>query len=121
MNQRFTFNAYVLSVIDPKRICVRVEKEHLEVVTKRLTAANDKTTFKDTIVVGVNDCGFNIDFDWKELIDLVGVQISINAITRRYSYYKTSTAYDEDNNIRKWHVHCKGVSVVAKTITNMKD
>ena len=118
MSQLFKFNAYVISVIDQKRICVRIDKDDIEKVCHRLTSANDRTTFKDTIVVAVNECNFDIDFKWNELVDLIGVHIVLTASTRRYCFYKTRTTYDEENNVRKSHIQCKGVAVSAKKITN---
>lgn len=115
---RFTFSAYVLSVIDERRICVRVDKEYLELVSNRLTSVYDKTVFRDTIFINVSDCEFDIDLDWKELTDLIGVQIKVNVALRRYSYYKTKTTYDDNNDIRQTLVQCKGVSFLAKKITN---
>lgn len=117
MSQRFTFNAYVLSVIDAKRICVRIDPNYLEIVSNRLTNANDKTIFKDTVIVNVNDAVFNIDFNWNELTDLVGVNIKINAATRKYNFYKSKTLYDENNEVRKSFMQCKGVLLTAKTIS----
>lgn len=122
MSHRFTFNAYVLSVIDPRRICVRVDAEHVEAVTAKLTSAYDKTTFRDTILLGVADCQFDINIGWQELSDLIGVHIKVNAATRKYSYYKTKTTYDEHNNdARKTIIQCRGVAVSAKKITNKID
>ena len=118
MSQRFNFKAYILSVIDERRLCVRIDKEYLEVVSAKLTTAHDRTTFKDTIAITLNDCDFDIDFTWKELIDLVGIHIKIHASTRRYSYYKTKTTYDENNDVRKSLVQCKGVAISAKKISN---
>lgn len=121
MSQRFTFNAYVLSVIDAKRICVRIDPKHLELVSARLTSATDKSTFKDTVVVNVNDSNFNIDFDWNELTDLIGVNVKINASTRKYCFYKSKTHYDENNEVRKIMMQCKGVAISAKIISTNVD
>ena len=118
MSPHFKFNAYVLSVIDERRICVRIDKNDIETVCSKLSSANDRTTFRDTINVAINDCNIDIDFDWKELTDLIGVHVVINATTRKYCFYKTRTTYDEFNNVRKSHIQCKGTAVTAKKITN---
>ena len=118
MSPSFTFHAYALSVIDKRRICVRIDKSDLDCVSEQLSKINDKTTFKDTVVVGVGECEFDISLDWKELQDLIGVRIKINASTRRYSFYKTKLSYDDNNILCKSYIQCKGNSIIAKKITN---
>lgn len=120
MAPHFTFRAYVLSVIDPKRICVRVDKEYIESVSNVLSAANDKTTVKDTIIVNVSDCRFAItNITWTDLSDLVGVNVEINATSRKYNFWKVKERTDSDNESRWTEVNYKGVSIHAKKISNI--
>ncbi len=120
MPPAFNFKGYVLSVIDSKRICIRVDSEDIESVSTRLSLDNNyKTTIKDTVVVNVKDCVFSISIGWNELIDLIGIHVQINATLRRYNYTKTKVIYDDQNNPTTTMVQCKGISISAKKITNI--
>jgi hypothetical protein len=115
----FTFKAYVISVLDARRICVRVDKEDIDAVSKQLTTYNGKTTIVDTIVVNVKDARFTVSIDWKELTDLIGVHIRINAKLRRYSYWRTREVVTLDNSDRIIETKCTGVSFLARAISNI--
>lgn len=119
MNQRTTFNAYVLSVIDAKRICVRIDKDDAEKVSTRISSLCDKTTVKDTVLVNVSDCIMAISIPWKELVDLVGTHVSINCAFRKYSYYKKKVIYDENNDSRTTLVQCRGIQILGKKLSNI--
>ena len=121
MNQRTTFNAYVLSVIDSKRICVRIDKEDIEMVSSRMSTLCDKTTIKDTILITVKDCIMAISIPWSELTDLIGTHININCAFRRYNYYKQKIIYDDNDSSRSrtTQVQCRGVQILAKKISNV--
>lgn len=115
----FTFTGYVLSVLDEKRICVRVDEECLELISSKLTSYNNKTTVGDTIVVNVSDANFVSKVEWNELTYFVGVHVKINAALRGYSFWKTKVLQDESNanNVRTVSVQRKGVSIIAKQIS----
>lgn len=119
MNQRTTFNAYVLSVVDSRRICVRIDKEDIENISTRLSALCDKTTIKDTALVNVKDCIIAISIPWNELTDLIGTHISINCAFRKYNYYKKKVIYDDNNDSRTTLVQCRGIQILAKKISNV--
>lgn len=122
MNQIFTFTGYVLSVIDHKRICIRVDKDCIDAVSHRISNASDRTTICDTIVVSVIGSRFVIDHKWSELVDLIGMHLRISATMSRYSYHKQITVYDNlagpSGEGRQTIVHCKGISTRARIITN---
>lgn len=122
MAPQITFYGYVLSVVDPKRICVRIDNEYIDMVSSVMSSMNDKTVVKSTLIVGVSDCKFNItNIEWSELSHLVGVHIKINAVCRKYNYWKTRNIFDENNNGRIITVKYKGISIVAKQIANIID
>lgn len=116
----FTFNAYVLSIIDSKRICVRVDKDDLNKVTGIYRNYSSSLIIKDTIIVNVSECRFSIDIEWAELTDLIGIHISVNAVPRKYNYWKTKEIYNGDEP-RQIYVQCKGASIIAKKISNIRD
>jgi hypothetical protein len=118
MSQAFKFKAYVISVLDERRICVRISQSDLDNVTNRLIHYSDKTTVKDTVTVNITESRFSIDIDWNELVDLIGVQVEITAILRKYNFSKTKANYDDHNECRYSIIQCKGVSFIAKKITN---
>ncbi len=116
-----TFTGYVLSIIDEKRICMRVDKVHIERITNLMSYFYEKTTVNDTVVVNVSNARFNISIDWESLHDLKGVHVSITASPRRYSYWKTQEMYDADNNRQINTVKYKGVSIQASRVSNIRE
>ena len=122
MNHQATFNGYVLSVLDTKKICVRIDKDDIERISDCLTFLCDKATAKDTVAVNVKDAKFAISIPWNELTDLIGTHIKINCMFRKYKYYRKKNIYDENNERvenRHVHIHCVGVTIIAKRISNV--
>lgn len=121
MASPFNFTCYVLSVLDERRICVRVDGEYLELLSTKFTSFNNQTTVKDTIVVNVSGADFTIRTDWKDLKDLIGVHLKINAVLKRYSFWKNKDMHEDDignNQVHMVSVQCKGVSIIAKRLSN---
>ncbi len=119
MPTTFTFNAYVVSVIDKKRLCVRIDKDCVSSVCNRLSNAADRTTFKDTIIINLlTKCEFKIDFEWQELDDLVGCHLHVSAFIRKYNFWRPRESFDPLRNLYT-SVKQKGVSVVATAVASV--
>lgn len=120
MPPQIKFSGNIISVIDQRRICIRLDKECVERISMIISAVNDKTTYKDTIIVNVNECRFNIkNIDWNELHNLIGVHVSIVAQPRPYSFWRTKDIIDDNEMNRKINVKYRGVSIIAKQLTNI--
>lgn len=120
MGPQVKFTAYVLSVVDAKRICVRIDQEYIDAVSTVLSSFNDKTVIKSTVIVNVNDCVFNINnIEWSELSHLIGVHLKLNVTFRRYNYWRTREVLDDNNIGRVTAIKYKGVSIIAKQISNV--
>lgn len=116
----FTFNARVLSVIDPKRVCVRIDSEDLDKISNLISNVENKTTVKSTLTLNISDCRFTIkSIEWKELTDLIGVHINVNATYRQYNFWRTKEGLDESNESIRHTVRYKGITFLAKKITNI--
>lgn len=117
----FSFNARVLSVVDPKRICVRIDNNDLEKISAILSNVENKTIIKSTITLNISDCRFTIrNIEWKELTDLIGVHINVNATYRQYNFWRTRESGLDDNNESIRHtVRYKGITFLAKKISNI--
>lgn len=113
------FSGYVLSVLDKKRICVRLDKEHIDRVTQCLSNLYDRTSTKDTIIVNVTKTQYNIARDWAELDDLVGLHVDVTVHLRKYSYWKAKETIDEYNNSHTTTTQYKGVAINAIKISNI--
>ncbi len=120
MPPQLSFTGYVLSIIDEKRICVRVDPEYVDAISTYLSSFNDKTVIKTTVIINIRECDFNVtQIDWNNLNNLVGVQIKITALFRQYQYWKNKEIIDRNNNSRITSVKYKGVSIIAKKISNV--
>lgn len=119
MPPQFTFTGYIISVIDEKRICVRVDHEHIEPVSAIISRFNERTTIKDTLVVNIKDARFVIAIEWNELADLVGTHAKIIATPRRYSYWKSREILMGDNERHLTTVKYKGVSIIANRVSSV--
>lgn len=117
----FTFNARVLSVIDSKRVCVRIDSDDLDKISTLMSNVENKTTVKSTLTLNISDCRFTIkNIEWKELTDLIGVHINVNATYRQYNFWRTKEAGIDDNNETIRHtVRYKGITFLAKKISNI--
>jgi hypothetical protein len=113
------FTGYVLSILDEKRICMRIDKDYVNMISGIVSQTYDKTMIHDTIVINVKDCHINLSIDWKELTDLIGMHLRVNATPRRYSYWRTKEVFDEDNHSRITSFKYKGVSFYAQNIKNI--
>ncbi len=117
---KFVFTGYIISVIDDRRICVRVDPADVERVSTTISNYADKTTIKDTVVVNVREARFLIkNIEWSELNDLIGVHIKFGVQLRRYSYWRTRELFDDDNDSHVTTVKYKGISVIANHLTNI--
>lgn len=121
MSSPFVFKGYIVSIIDKKRICVRIDPDDVDSVSAKLSKFYDKTVVKDTITVNVLDAKIAISIDWNEIQDLIGIHIKITATSRKYNYWKTVEINDDNNDRRYVNRQCKGVSIIAKKITNHID
>lgn len=119
MSQSIKFSGYVLSIIDAKRLCVRVDEEYLDLISSKFSYLCDKTLFKDTINLNVSHAKFRISHKWEELSDLVGVHIKVSATMRRYNYYRKRELFDHNNESKIILVQCKGICTSAQTIKNI--
>ena len=108
-------------MIDANRICVRVDKEYVDKISTIMSSMNDKTVVKDTIILNIRDCRFAISsIEWKEVSDLIGVHIKINATYRRYDFWKTRDNISENSNESvRVTVKYRGVTILAKKIENI--
>jgi len=110
--------AHVLSVIDEKRICVRLDKQFVETISSIVSKAYDHTVVKDTIVVNISNCHIDLSIDWAELSDLIGMHLNINMVPRNYQYWRTKSAISNGiNNIT--NTKFRGVTFNARRITNI--
>lgn len=113
----FTFRAHVLSALDEKRVCVRVDKEDVDAVLARLNSCDGTIAYKDTIVLNVANCAWNVNLvDWSVPSDLVGVEVTVRANARRYNFWRATEFFDDDNRSHTRTIKYKGVSVIAKEI-----
>lgn len=80
------FSGYVLSMIDSKRICVRVDRDHVERVSSVMSRLHQQTGVRDTLTVNVSNAGFHIDYVWAEISDLIGTHVRIQANLRQFSF-----------------------------------
>ncbi len=119
MPSPISFTANVLSVIDNKRICVRLDKQYVKMISSIVSASHERTVVRDTITVNVSDCRIALSIDWSDLVDLIGLHIKVNAIPRRYSYWRTKEVLDDDNNSRITSIKYKGISFYAQNIKNI--
>ena len=120
MPPQFTFNAHVLSIIDSRRLCVRISKEHIEKISSILSVASDRNVIKDTVVVNVSDSTFAItQIEWSDLSDLIGVEIKITAFARKYNYWRTKETTDGEDGRRFVNLKYKGASIIAQRISNV--
>jgi hypothetical protein len=119
MPPQITFTAYVISIIDAKRICVRVDDEHVERISSLMSYYNDKTTVKDTIVINTGNAHFVINMKWDELSDLKGTNVKVVATLRRYSYWKNKEMLNERNERYVTSVKYRGVSIIASRVSSI--
>lgn len=120
MPTQFTFSGRIVSIIDERRLCVRVDKEHVEKISTMISSYSDKTIIKDTLIVNVKESRFAIGIDWQELKDLVGVHVKISATLRRYSYWRNRESFDDENDRHLTTIKYKGVSVIAGRISTIQ-
>jgi hypothetical protein len=120
MPPQISFTGYITSVIDHRRVCVRVDQEHVEKISTIISNYSDRTTVKDTLVVNLSDARFAIGHDWEELTNLVGIHVKINASLRRYSYWRNrEQVFNEDNERHVINVKYKGVSIIASRVISV--
>ncbi len=121
MPHSFSFNAHIISIIDPKRICVRIDNEDLDKVSSILSTIEKRTVVKHTLTINVSNCRFTINqLDWDQLSDLIGVNVIVNATYRNYDFWRVKeTNYDDTNQTMKQIIKYKGTTIVAKKITNV--
>lgn len=112
-------SGYVLSVLDSKRICLRLDKEHIDRITAILSQMYDKTSVRDTITINVSNSRYDIAHDWAELQDLVGLHVNVTAHLRRYSYWKAREIIDDYNDSHTTITQYKGVSINAIKVSNI--
>ncbi len=117
----FVFTGYILSIIDDRRICVRIDQPYIEKITNIMSYFYDKTTVKDTVVINVSNARFDVNIDWNELHDLKGVNVRITAKPKRYSYWKAQETYDDNNDCHITTVKYKGVTLNAERISNIRE
>lgn len=113
------FSGYVLSAMDSKRICVRLDVEHVDRITSILSQMYDRTSVKDTVTINVSNSRYNISHDWSELSDLVGLHIDITAHLRKFSYWKAKELIDDYNDSHTTITQYKGVSINAVKVSNI--
>jgi hypothetical protein len=121
MPPQITFTAYVISVIDEKRLCVRIDDSHVERISSLMSYYNDKTTIKDTMVVNTSNAQFDIKIKWDELPDLIGTNVKVTATLRRYSYWKNKEMINDRNERYVTSVKYRGVSIIASRLSSVLD
>jgi hypothetical protein len=119
MPPQITFTAYVISIIDANRICVRVDDDHVERISSLMSYYNDKTTVKDTIGINTGNAHFVINMKWDELSDLKGTNVKVVATLRRYSYWKNKEMLNERNERYVTSVKYRGVSIIASRVSSI--
>lgn len=115
-----SISAHVLSVLDRKRICVRLDKSHVECISNIITNAYEQTVVKDTIIINVSACRIDLSFSWSELSDLIGVHIRADVAPRRYSYWRTNQITDSEGIQHVTTSKRRGVTFHARSIRNIE-
>lgn len=113
----FTFSGYVVSVIDSKRICLRVDREDSELVNKRV---GNNTYGNDTYSVNIGRCEFKIDIPWENPSDLVGTHVKVTARPKSYSFMKEKEVVTALDRVIIKRFSCSGISIIATHLKNLR-
>lgn len=119
MPRVLTFSGYLLSVLDNNRICVRLDRGSVQLVSDAFACAMGSNVVKDTVVVNVARARVDISFDWSELQDLVGVHLRLVATPRTYNFWSTRMIRTGDGAEREHAMNHHGVSLIASNIKNL--
>ncbi len=110
---------YVISVIDEKRICVRVDEEFIQKVCRIETEAKHKNTYRDVLTINVKNAKYNISIPWDNLNSLIGMHIKTTLNYREYSFYTTHDVLRDDGITEQIKKHIIGVTYTANHIKNV--
>jgi len=116
---RSVFTAYVLSVIADNKICVRVDRQYIQMMSNLYSDLSMKNIVRDTITINVKNASFDISVPWSDLNSLIGMHIKINSSNNKYSFWDKREYTDENGVVFKNSIRRKGITFHAKTIKNI--
>ena len=114
------FKGIITSVLDDRRIVVKVDDDDIANVTARLTIRTKISKIYDYITLNIKSAKFNIkNLDWESPKDLIGVQMHWTCNTRPYDFTKKIKYTDDFGNEKKGYSRFTGITIYATQVHNI--